>query len=62
MKRATRSLQYIKCHACGKRVITGLAKKGICPSCRVGLVMKIHISDRSETERINWRTAHGEAH
>ena len=52
MKRAIRPPQYVKCEDCGKRIMVRLAKKGICPACRVahqGTIIDIRISKKSAT-------------
>jgi len=51
MKRTIRP-QYIRCQDCGKRIMVTLAKKGICPACRVanqGTIIDIRISEKSAT-------------
>jgi hypothetical protein len=58
MKRATRP-PHVKCNDCGQRIIVTLAKKGICPACRVayqGLIIDIRISDKSTTAERGRRT------
>jgi hypothetical protein len=49
MKRAIGPTQYIKCQDCDKRIMVALAKKGICPACRVGMILDVRISDKSAT-------------